>query len=134
MSPTIKPGEVLEVDFNAYAARDPERWDVVLFRSLEKTNALVPFRVIGLPGETVDVRTNGVFINGQPMPVPETIKKVRYLPPSRAQKNYAKISLPYAVPTNGYFVVGDNTAEALDSRFWGAVPRENIVGKALPKK
>lgn len=82
-------------------------------------------RIVGLPGDTVEVRDKIVFRNGQPLTEPYVQHVDPRLVPGR--DNMA----PVTVPEGHYFVMGDNRDESYDSRFWGFVPRGLILGKAL---
>ena len=126
MSPTINPGETVAVDYSSYAVRPPKRWDVVVFEPPMFTNELWTMRVVGLPGETVSLSSNGVTINGRPMNLPVDLTNVSYV----FAGGYAQ---DYVVPSASYYVLGDNSLNANDSRYWGAVPVTNIVGKVKGK-
>ena len=107
--------------------------DVIVFKYPEEPDRDFIKRVIGLPGETVELRNKKVYINGKPIDEPY----VHFLsPPSSAgqevtsadvRENYA----PVTVPPDHYFVMGDNRDNSQDSRYWGFLPRENIKGKSL---
>jgi signal peptidase I len=111
------------------------RRDIIVFKYPEDPNRDFIKRVIGLPGETVELREKKVYINGKALDEPY----VHFLqPPSTAsefhevtsfdvRENYA----PVTVPPNHYFVMGDNRDNSQDSRYWGFLPRENVKGKAL---
>jgi len=110
--------------------RDPKRQQVVIFKPpfAPDTPDYVK-RVIGLPGETVDVHDGGVWINGRRLA--ETYTRGRSERPDQGllmnnTTNYH--GLPFTVPKDCYFVMGDNRENSLDSRFWGCVPRNDIIG------
>jgi len=90
-------------------------------------------RVIGLPGETFELKHKKVYINGQPIEE----RYVHFLiPPSPEGQEVAAYDQretygPVTVPANQYFVMGDNRDNSQDSRWWGYLPRENVKGKAL---
>jgi signal peptidase I len=131
MAPTIKPGSKIKIDRRAYASEAPKRWDVICFAPPMYTNQIWIMRVVALPGETVSFGTNGVLVNSQALSVPRRIKDVEYIaadhPALRAL--HGSITYPYTVPNGSYFVLGDNSTNALDSRFWGAINRTSVLGK-----
>ena len=95
------------------------RGDVVLFRSTIKPQRDFIKRLIGLPGEEIKIRNGIVLING------------RVIDQSKWDIDYDSSNFgPYKIPPDNYFFLGDNRADSFDSRFWGAVPRKNILGKA----
>jgi signal peptidase I len=109
-----------------YRFHDPRRGDIVVFKAPVRVEAACDAggafvkRVVGLPGETVSMRKGHVFINGRQLNEP-------YLRPGyrgRESGEWARI------PSDGYFVLGDNRAMSCDSRRWGVVPRTNIIGRA----
>jgi signal peptidase I len=113
---------------------DIKRRDVIVFKYPEEPDRDFIKRVIGLPGETVEVREKKVYINGQPLDEPY----VHFMPPSGASEFHEVTSFdvrerygPVTVPANHYFVMGDNRDNSQDSRYWGFLPRENVKGKAL---
>jgi signal peptidase I len=107
--------------------RDPKRQQVVIFKPpfAPDTPDYVK-RVIGLPGETVDVHDGGVYINGQRMP--ENYTRGRSERPDPALLMGGFKGVPFTIPKDCYFVMGDNRENSLDSRFWGCVPRNDIIG------
>ncbi len=99
--------------------RNPQRQQIVIFQPPFDPNAPnYVKRVIGLPGDTVEIHDGAVWINGKQLR--ETYLEEPMDPSERRG--------PYHVPANQYFVMGDNRSNSWDSRFWGFVPRENIIG------
>ena len=99
--------------------RNPQRQQIVIFKPVVPTEQSdIIKRVIGLPGETVDIRDGAVWINGQKLAENYTVGKT---------ERYG-MSSPFKVPPDCYFVMGDNRENSYDSRFVGCVPRKNIIG------
>jgi len=96
-----------------------ERGDVVLFKSTITPPRDFIKRLIGLPGENIRIRSGQVLINGK------MIDQSKW-PVIWDSSNFG----PYKIPENSYFFLGDNRPDSFDSRFWGPVPRGNIIGKA----
>ena len=125
MIPGVEPGDRLIVNRLAYLFEEPKRGDIVMFAfpDDEKDNYLK--RIIGLPGEKVEIKDGLVYINDSKKPLDEP-----YIndPPNG---NYG----PYNVPEGCYFMLGDNRDESKDARFWENkfVKKEKIVGKAWLK-
>lgn len=121
MSPTLQDQEVLITNKLQYRLFAIERGDVVSLE-YEDTKYLIK-RVIGLPGETVAIRNNHVYINGQML-------EEAYLEENLVYPDFELSSLGYdQIPENMYFVLGDNRANSMDSREIGLVKKEDITGK-----
>jgi signal peptidase I len=112
-----------------------KREDIVVFKYPEEPERDFIKRVIGLPGETVEVREKKVFINGKALTEPYA----HYLEPVATPSEFHEVTSfdvrerygPVTVPPDHYFVMGDNRDNSQDSRYWGFLPREYIKGKAL---
>ncbi len=122
MDPNLHHGQYLVVDKLSYRLpfrlRPPRRGDVVIFVPPTAPNKDFVKRVIGLPGETVELRDGQVFIDGEPLP--NTFG---------ARLDHASMAA-LTVPENALFVLGDNRANSNDSRSWGVLSQEKVVGKA----
>ncbi len=111
-----------------FSTGDPQRGDIVVFEYPEDPSVDFIKRVIGLPGDTIKIINKKVYINGELL----TENYTQYtdqliLPRPIVRDNFG----PITVPQSQYFCLGDNRDDSRDSRFWGFVPREAIVGKAL---
>ncbi|MFD1216277.1 MULTISPECIES: signal peptidase I [Microbulbifer] len=159
MDPTLEVGDFILVNKFAYGLRlpvsrtkvvdigEPKRGDVMVFFPPHMNDTYYIKRVIGLPGDKIQVVNNTLYINGKPQP--QTLE--RALPPYNPQREILWEDIdgrrhlmakqvrpsPYAnipalvVPEGHYFMMGDNRDNSLDSREWGVVPEEDIVGKAF---
>ena len=111
------------------------RLDIVVFKYPEEPDRDFIKRVIGLPGETVEVREKKVYINGTALDEPYA----HFLQPAATPSEFREVTSfdvrerygPVTVPANQYFMMGDNRDNSQDSRYWGFLPREYIKGKAL---
>jgi signal peptidase I len=108
-----------------YKTGDPDRGDIIVFKFPEDETKDFIKRVIGLPGDTLEIRDKVVYINGEALDEPYTRHTKYTTEPIR--DNFG----PFVVPEGQYFVMGDNREGSYDSRWWGTVKREKIVGKAL---
>jgi len=107
--------------------RNPRRLQIVIFKPpFDLTQSDYVKRVIGLPGETVDVHDGAVWIDGRKLAEDYTVGRTEA--PTKFQLTVPYGGLPYKIPENCYFVMGDNRENSLDSRFWGCVPRNDILG------
>ncbi|HUP66030.1 MAG TPA: signal peptidase I [Thermoanaerobaculia bacterium] len=113
--------------------REIRRGDIVIFRYPEDPTLDYVKRVIGLPGETIEIRDKNIYINGQRLDEPYvSFREQMVIPfspnlpePYRSRDQVA----PYRVPAGSYFVMGDNRDDSYDSRYWGPVRRELIKGR-----
>jgi signal peptidase I len=116
-------------NFHVPLWRNPKRQQVVIFKPpfAPDTPDYVK-RVIGLPGDTIDIHDGSVWINGKKLVEKYTIGVTEPAPPGSAPTGYTDLKYPYKVPDNSYFAMGDNRTNSYDSRFWGPVPRKDIIG------
>lgn len=103
--------------------KDPERFDIIIFHYPDDESQLFIKRLIGLPGETVEIRDGKVYIDGSETPLDDSFVKETPI------GNFG----PYEVPEDHYFMLGDNRQNSKDSRFWKNtfVSFDQIVGKAI---
>lgn len=111
--------------------RDPRRGDIIVFEYPKDPSRDFIKRVIGTPGDRIEIRDKKVFVNSVPYENPHEIHKDKGLLPR--QQNPRDNFGPIIVPDNSYFVMGDNRDRSYDSRFWGFVTREKIEGLAFIK-
>lgn len=103
--------------------KEPDRFDIIIFRYPDNEKQYFIKRIIGLPGETVEIRDGKVYINNAEEPLDDSFTK------ETPTGNYG----PYEVPEDCYFVMGDNREHSNDSRFWvhTYVEKDEILGKAV---
>ena len=119
MEPNFQEGECIMVNKVTYHSSGPQRGDVIVFNPPFGSQYPYIKRVIGLPGETVEIKNARVFIDGIPLEEDEYIKE---------RPNYTMPATE--ITENEYFVLGDNRNNSNDSRNGWTVPRDNIIGKA----
>jgi signal peptidase I len=108
------------------AFRQPQRFDVIVFVYPEDEKRDFIKRLIAKPGETVEIKNGKVFIDGKMLDDP-VIRKIYYY----NRGDYGQEGKKILVPENHYFVLGDNSASSRDSRYWGFVDKDLLIGKAL---
>lgn len=121
MKPTIDVNDMLVGNRLSYLFDEPERGDIVIFQYPDNPEENYVKRLIGLPGDTVEMKDGYVYINGSEKPLDEPYLKCK------RKGNYG----PYEVPEDSYFMLGDNRNNSLDSRFWQNtfVSKDQMIGK-----
>jgi len=141
MEKTLLIGDHLIMSRIGYDAGVPfTNWHVPLWRNPKRGQVIIfkpPFapdtpdyvkRVIGLPGDTIDIHNGSVWVNGQRLVEKYTTGLSEPAPAGTAPFGHADLKYPYHVPADCYFAMGDNRENSFDSRFWGCVPRVVIIG------
>lgn len=118
MEPGLEDGQRLIINKAVYHFRDPARGDVIILHPPIEPQKEYVKRVIGIPGDTIEVRNGVVYINGSPLYEPYIKETPR--------NNFS----PFIVPENNYFVMGDNRNNSNDSRTGWTVTSDNIIGEA----
>ena len=115
-----REGQRLLINKVVYHFHEPERGDIIIFHPPNELESADPFikRIIGLPGEIIEVKDGIVYVDGSPLYEPYVKSPPHYTVPE------------YKVPENEYFVLGDNRPVANDSHNGWTVPRQDIIGKA----
>jgi len=119
MEPTLMVKDRLFVNRIVYTLSDPKRGDIVVFKSPFKDGKDFVKRLVGMPGDTLHIEDGNIFVNG----------KLLVLVGVNEARDESNLT-PIVIPTGNYFLMGDNRANSYDSRFWGFVPREDVLGKA----
>ncbi len=141
MQPTLKIGDHILVNKFIYGVKlpyvrttiipvsSPERGDIIVFKYPEAPDKDFIKRVIGIPGDTVQIKKKQVFVNGKPVRHEYGMHTDSNVIPGRVnhRDNYG----PETVPEGSYFVMGDNRDNSYDSRFWGFVKESAIKGEAF---
>ena len=120
MIPTLNIRDRLFVNKYIYRFNTPERGDIVVFKSPKADGKDYVKRCIGLPGDEIEIIKGYVYVNGKPLVVQGV----------NIQRDYSFFG-PVIVPQDQYFMLGDNRANSQDSRYWGFVPKKDLLGKAL---
>lgn len=118
MLPTLKENNLIIVNKITYRFNDPKRGDIVVFRPPNGSKVFYVKRIVALPGETIEIRNGEILINGIPI-----------------QEDYISIETPgvygpLTLSKDEYFVMGDHRNNSLDSREFGPISKESIIGKA----
>ncbi|MBI2029777.1 signal peptidase I [Candidatus Gottesmanbacteria bacterium] len=126
MLPTYPNNAYVITDKLSYRSGQPQRGDIIVFKAPANPEFDYIKRIIGLPGEKLMIQNGVVYINSNPI-------KENYLPENSLtllyKDRFIKEGETMVIPQDNYFVLGDNRKKSADSRLWGFVPKEDIIGK-----
>ena len=114
-------------DIRLPSVREPERGDIIVFKSPDDPKKDFVKRLIALGDETVEIRDGNIYIDDKVVDRPQSIRSNYYYNRGDYGKEGSKIS----VPPRSFYCLGDNSASSRDSRYWGFVPKKNLIGKAM---
>lgn len=118
MDPTLHDEQYLVVSKLSYRLGEPQRGDIIVFEDPHSPGRKLIKRVLGLPGETIEIQRGTVYVNGVALDEPYIYGQGTYSVPA------------FAIPAGQYYVLGDNRNNSSDSHSWGALEGDRIVGKA----
>lgn len=132
METTLMPGDRVFTNRFLYHFADVDRGDIVVFKAPSSGDVLIK-RAIGLPGQTISLQDGRVFIDGAPIPEPYVRRNAGRPVPTEPFANGRPWALiePYEIPPDSYFMMGDNRIDSGDSREFGPVGRDLIIGEAF---
>lgn len=122
MEPALAAGEHVLVSSWAYWKHEPQVGDVVAFQYPPDPSIADVKRIVAAGGSSVEIRNGTTYVDGQPTSEPYVLARVRLTPDSLTMR-------PMRVPAGSYFVMGDNRDRSRDSRDYGVIPRERLIGK-----
>lgn len=126
MEPTFFNGEYIMTSKVTYRFRQPRRGDIIVFQSLRNRDIDYIKRIIGLPGDKVEVKNSEVFVNDILLTENYISEKTNLW-----EGGYLQENVPVTVPKNMVFVLGDNRPRSSDSREFGPIPLESIIGEVF---
>ncbi|GAG42405.1 unnamed protein product, partial [marine sediment metagenome] len=125
MQPNFEDGDYLIIDETTYRFREPQRGEVIVFKYPKNPSQRYIKRIIGLPEETIEIQDGEVIIsNGKEHQI---LDESEYISSDSATIGNIRVSLA----EDEYFVLGDNRTFSSDSRRWGSLPRDNIIGRVF---
>ena len=128
-------GQYILTDKISYRFKEPQRGQVIVFKyPLNKSYDYIK-RIIGLPGEQIMIKESKIYIYNKDNPAGFILDESAYVSSHvvTAGREFLKDGIKMQIPENNYFVMGDNRPQSSDSRVWGFVPKEDIIGKSYFK-
>lgn len=127
MRMTFLEGDRILVNKFIYRFKEPQTGDIVVFRYPEDPKKDYVKRMIARGGETVEIKDGKIYINDKLVTAPPVMNEIYYY----NRGDYGSAGQKITVPAKSYYVLGDNSASSRDSRYWGFVPKANMLGKAF---
>ncbi len=127
MIPTLKVGDKLFVNKYVYRFEEPQRGDIIVFKFPSDPKKDFIKRLVAKPGDTIEIREGHLVVNGETQEASTPFAQFYYY----NHGPYGDPGQKIIVPPDSYYVLGDNSANSTDSRFWGFVPKKNLLGKAI---
>lgn len=126
MFPTFHDGDYILTDKISYKVGEPRRGDVIVLKNPNDESQDFIKRIVGMPGDTIEIKQGNIYLSGQKL-------TENYLPTgtSTSGGRFLTENSLIKVGTNQYFVVGDNRDHSSDSREWGTIPKEKIIGRTF---
>ncbi len=125
MEDTFQNGEYILTDKISYRFREPERGDVIVFHSPQDERVDFIKRIIALPGDRIMIKGSMVYLNGKLLDEPYVKEGIS------PQDSFLREGVEVSVPSGNYVVMGDNRLHSSDSRKWGFITKQEIVGRAF---
>lgn len=134
MEDTLLIGDRVLVDRITWRFSEPERGDIVVFHPPFGGNVLIK-RIVGMPGDELSVAEGRLYVNGSPLSEPYVRREAGAPVPTEPFLNGLAwgLAAPYVVPQGSYFMMGDNRTNSGDSREFGPIPRDQLVGQAFAR-
>lgn len=132
MEPNFSDGEYLIVDELSYKFREPQRGEVIVFKYPRDPKQYYIKRIVGLPGEEIEIKGNQVIIHEPGNTLQDMILEEEYLPENELTlSNLGLSGRVWKLKADEYFVLGDNRIASSDSRTWGSLPKKFVIGKVF---
>lgn len=133
MEPNLSDGQYILTDKISYRFSDPSRGDIIVFKAPVDENFDYIKRIIGLPGETISIVGGEIIIKNSGNPNGFTLGEPYPFNGVNSPGEILSGEVEFTIPEDKYFVFGDNREQSFDSREWGELPKENIIGKGWVK-
>ena len=127
MRPTLVEGDRILVNKFIYKFKEPERGDIIVFVSPEDKKKDFIKRLVGLPGEEVEIAHGSILINDKVVQADSVMRERYYYNAG----SFGQEDKSIAIPESAYYVLGDNSISSRDSRYWGFLPKKYLIGKAF---